>query len=75
MINFQLFLFHIHTHTHTHTQSGNMEAEIMQVVLEESRESYAPEIVHECPSNTIEDMESNVTRIEQWTKHWIKDRT
>ena len=53
-----------------------MEAEIMQVVLEESRESYAPEIVHECPSNTIEDMESNVTRIEQWTKHWIKkDRT
>lgn len=56
-------------------RSSNMEAEIMQVVLEESRESYAPEIVHECPSNTIEDMESNVTRIEQWTKHRIKDRT
>jgi len=50
-------------------RAGNMEAEIMQVILEEARESYAHEIVYECPSSTIEDMESNVTRVEQWIKN------
>lgn len=44
----------------------NMECEIMQVVLETARESYAPEIVVELPSNTVEDMESNVDRVKQW---------
>lgn len=43
-----------------------MECEIMQVVLETARESYAPEIVVELPSNTVEDMESNVDRVKQW---------
>lgn len=52
----------------------NMEAEIMQVILEEARESYAHNIVHEVPSNTIEDMDNNVARVEQWTKQWMKDR-
>ena len=52
-----------------------MEAEIMQVILEEARESYAHEMVHEVPSNTIEDMENNVTRVEQWGKQWMKDKT
>jgi len=47
-----------------------MECEIMQVVLQEARDSYANEIVHEVPSNTIEDMESNVTRIQQWATQW-----
>ena len=55
-------------------RSENMEAEIMQIVLEEARESYAHEIVHEVPSNTIDDMDANVARVEQWTKQWIKDR-
>ena len=55
-------------------RSENMEAEIMQVILDEARESYAQEIVHECPSNTVEDMETNVTRVEQWGKQWIKDK-
>lgn len=52
----------------------NMEAEIMQVVLEEARESYSHDIVHEVPSNTIEDMENNVARVEQWGKQWLADR-
>jgi adenylate kinase len=56
-------------------RSGNMEAEIMQVVLDEARESYAAEIVHECPSNTVEDMESNVKRVEQWIYQWLNDRS
>ena len=41
-------------------RSENMEAEIMQVILDEAREAYAKEIVHEVASNTIEDMENNV---------------
>merc|ERR1712107_905234 len=47
-------------------RSENMEAEIMQVILDVARESYAHEIVHEVPSNTIEDMENNLDRISQW---------
>jgi len=54
-------------------RSENMESEIMQVILEEAREAYDPEMVHEIQSNSIEDMESNVERVEQWTKQWIAD--
>lgn len=45
----------------------------MQVILEEARESYAHEVVHEVQSNTIEDMENNATRVEEWGKQWMKD--
>mmetsp|Transcript_4813 Transcript_4813/g.13916 ORF Transcript_4813/g.13916 Transcript_4813/m.13916 type:complete len:186 (+) Transcript_4813:156-713(+) len=55
-------------------RSENMEAEIMQVILEEARESYAHEIVHEVPSNTIDDMDNNVSRVEQWAKQWLQDK-
>ncbi|KAG7349299.1 nucleotide kinase-like protein [Nitzschia inconspicua] len=54
-------------------RSENMEAEIMQVILEEARESYAPEIVHEVPSNTLDDMETNAKRVAEWCKHWEKN--
>lgn len=54
-------------------RSQNLESEIMQVVLEEAREAYAPEIVHEVQSNSIEDMESNVQRVMDWSKQWIAD--
>ena len=56
-------------------RSQNMESEIMQVILDEARESFATEIVHEVNSNTLEDMESNVQRVMEWTKQWIKDHT
>ena len=49
----------------------NMQCEIMQVVLESARESYAEEVVQELPSNTIGDMESNVSRIETWVDQWV----
>ncbi|ORX59708.1 P-loop containing nucleoside triphosphate hydrolase protein [Hesseltinella vesiculosa] len=48
----------------------NMSCEIMQVVLDEARESYAPEIVVELQSNTVDDMESNVDRVKQWLDAW-----
>jgi len=54
-------------------RAENMEAEIMQVILEEARESYAHEVVHEVQSNTVEDMENNATRVEEWCKQWMKD--
>lgn len=51
-------------------RSENMECEIMQVILDEAKDSYDPEIVYELPSNQLEDMESNVARIESWLKSW-----
>jgi adenylate kinase len=50
-----------------------MESEIMQVILDEARESYAHEIVHEVPSNTVEDLQSNVQRVCAWCDQWMKD--
>jgi adenylate kinase len=48
----------------------NMECEIMQVVLEEARESYAEDVVKEIKSNSIEELESNVESIAGWAKRW-----
>ena len=56
-------------------KTENVECEIMQVVLEEARESYAKEIVHEVQSNTMEDMEANVERVDAWMKQWIQDHS
>jgi hypothetical protein len=41
-----------------------------QVCLEEAHDSYAKEIVHEVPSNTVEDMEGNVSRVVAWVEAW-----
>lgn len=49
-----------------------MECEIMQVVLESARESYAREIVIQLTSDSIEDMDSNVERICQWYHSWTQ---
>lgn len=45
---------------------GNMECEIMQVLLEEARESYKEEIVMPLASNSIEDLDHNVERLRKW---------
>ena len=50
--------------------ADNVEAEIMQVILDEARDSYREEIVIELPSNTIEDIESNVARTATWLGQW-----
>ncbi|KAI0064880.1 P-loop containing nucleoside triphosphate hydrolase protein [Artomyces pyxidatus] len=52
----------------------NNEAEIMNVVIDEARSSYAEEIVVELKSEGTEDLESNVSRIVQWIQAWRKDR-
>ncbi|KXJ10901.1 adenylate kinase isoenzyme 6 [Exaiptasia diaphana] len=50
--------------------TNNVECEIFQTILEEAKESYKKEIVHELPSNTSEDLERNLEQIEQWVQQW-----
>jgi adenylate kinase len=47
-----------------------MDSEIMEVLLQEAKESYDEEIVVELQSVTTDEMESNVERIEQWLAQW-----
>lgn len=51
----------------------NLDSEIMEVLLQEARDSYDEEIVIELQSNTAEEMESNVDRIEAWVTQWKLD--
>lgn len=48
----------------------NMDAEIMQVLLQEARDSYEEQVVVELWSNEVEDLESNVERVVQWRESW-----
>ncbi|KAK0512672.1 hypothetical protein JMJ35_004689 [Cladonia borealis] len=48
----------------------NMDSEIMEVLLEEARGAYDEEIVVELRSDEVEDVESNVERIERWIENW-----
>lgn len=47
-----------------------MQCEIFQMILEEARESYKLEIVHELPSNNPEDMENNLEKICAWVEQY-----
>lgn len=51
----------------------NIDAEIMQVLLQEAHEAFPPEMVVSLQSNTVDDMESNVDRIVAWAQQWYKD--
>merc|ERR1712228_219986 len=48
----------------------NVQCEIFQTLLEEARESYDLEIVHELMSNVPEDMERNLEQIGMWLHNW-----
>ncbi|KFY15914.1 hypothetical protein V492_01678 [Pseudogymnoascus sp. VKM F-4246] len=51
----------------------NLDSEIMEVLLQEARDSYDEEIVVELRSDTSEEVDSNVARIEAWVAQWMKD--
>jgi len=51
----------------------NVQCEIFQTILDEARESYKPEIVHEIRSDVLEDIETNANNISLWIDHWIKN--
>lgn len=53
--------------------TDNIDCEIFQVILDEAKESYESEIVHELQNNTLEQLESNVDRICQWIQQWKVD--
>jgi adenylate kinase len=53
----------------------NLDSEIMEVLLQEARDSYDEEIIVELTSNTSDEVESNVERIEAWLKQWKEDNT
>ncbi|KAI0168207.1 AAA domain-containing protein [Pestalotiopsis sp. NC0098] len=51
----------------------NLDSEIMEVLLQEARDSYSEEIVVELRSDDSDQMESNIDRIEAWVKQWKED--
>lgn len=51
----------------------NMDCEIMEVLLQEARDAYDEEIVVELKSESTEDVDSNVERIESWIQNWKKN--
>lgn len=52
----------------------NVQCEIMQVILEEAREAYPETMIVDLDSNTAEEMESNVDRIQQWIDQWTANQ-
>nr|CAX72243.1 TAF9 RNA polymerase II, TATA box binding protein (TBP)-associated factor [Schistosoma japonicum] len=55
--------------------SDLIHCEIVQVILDEARESYNTDIVHELINNTPEDLESNVSQICGWIKQWRAEKS
>lgn len=47
----------------------------MEVLLQEAREAFDEEIVVELTSNTSDEMEGNLSRIEAWLEQWKKDHS
>uniref|UniRef100_A0A5K3FZV3 Adenylate kinase isoenzyme 6 homolog n=1 Tax=Mesocestoides corti TaxID=53468 RepID=A0A5K3FZV3_MESCO len=52
-----------------------IHCEIVQVILDEARESYNPEIVYELKSETTEDLQANIARIREWIHQWKIDHS
>ncbi len=45
----------------------------MEVLLQEARDSYDEEIVVELQSNTSDEMDTNIERVQAWLKQWRID--
>ena len=48
----------------------NVECEIMNVLVQEAYDSYDSDIIQVLSSLTLEDMESNLSRIEEWVNNY-----
>lgn len=53
----------------------NVQCEIFQTILDEARESYDTDIVHEIRSDESDDIEKNAANISLWIENWIKENT
>jgi adenylate kinase len=49
----------------------NLQCEIFQTILDEARESYDENIVHELQSNSTDDLENNLDQIGRWIETWV----
>jgi adenylate kinase len=49
----------------------NIECEIMQIVMESAMESYPQEIVQVLSNNTLDEMDSNISRLAGWYDAWL----
>jgi adenylate kinase len=45
----------------------------MEVILQEARDAFEEEVIVELTSNTSDEMETNVDRIEAWIAQWKAD--
>jgi adenylate kinase len=52
-----------------------MDAEIMEVLLQEARDSYDEEIVVELHSDDLDQIDENIERIQAWIENWKKDHS
>ncbi|XP_076263591.1 adenylate kinase isoenzyme 6 [Rhynchophorus ferrugineus] len=50
----------------------NVECEIFQVILDEAKNSYKEEIVHEIQSITPEQLQENIEKICLWIQQWFE---
>ena len=53
----------------------NIECEIFQTILDEAKENYPEEIIHELQSNNQDELQQNVKRILSWISRWVEDNT
>ena len=53
----------------------NVQCEIFQTILDEARDSYKAEIVHEIRSDVIEDVDKNTNNISLWIDNWISNNS
>ncbi|PNS15442.1 Adenylate kinase isoenzyme 6 [Sphaceloma murrayae] len=51
----------------------NMDAEIMEVILDEARDSYDEDMIVQLWSDEVDTIDDNVDRIEQWITQWKND--
>lgn len=52
----------------------NLDSEIMEVILDEARASYDSAILVELQSDSLDDIETNIERIESWLESWKRSR-
>lgn len=49
---------------------SNMECEIFQIPLDEAKDSYRSELIHELQSDKDSDLEDNVKLVCEWLENW-----
>ena len=65
-----VFIYIINRNYNHQKITNNIQCEIFQTILEEARESYQDNIIHELISNVPEDLERNVDIITQCIEEW-----